>query len=129
MTKMITAIALAMAFCAGLALSGGAQAAPLGNSLGKAAQTLNVVEKSAYVYRGRRYCWYGRGWHGAGWYQCGYATRRGYGWGGVSGWNGWVYGAPVVVARPPVVVAPAPYYWRGRHYYHRRWYRGRWVYY
>jgi hypothetical protein len=38
---------------------------------------------------GRHYCWYRGGWHGAGWYWCGYAARRGYGWGGARGWNGW----------------------------------------
>ncbi|HZZ88582.1 MAG TPA: hypothetical protein VFE13_09645 [Caulobacteraceae bacterium] len=38
---------------------------------------------------GRHYCWYRGGWKGAGWYQCGYANRRGYGWGGGRGWNNW----------------------------------------
>ena len=41
------------------------------------------------AWGGRNYCWYGNGWHGAGWYWCGYAARRGYGWGGPRGWNRW----------------------------------------
>ncbi len=42
-----------------------------------------------YVWGGRQYCWYVNGWHGPGWYWCGYAFRRGYGWGGGEGWRGW----------------------------------------
>ena len=42
-----------------------------------------------YFYDGRRYCWYDGGWHGPGWYWCGYAWRRGFGWGGPHGWRGW----------------------------------------
>ena len=42
-----------------------------------------------YVYGGRHYCWYGDGWHGPGYYWCGYAFRRGFGWGGGFGWHGW----------------------------------------
>ena len=37
----------------------------------------------------QRYCWYDSAWNGPGWYYCGYAFRRGYGWGGGSGWNNW----------------------------------------
>lgn len=128
MRKLGLAIVLAGAVGAGLALSGSAQAAPIGNSLGDAGQTLNVVEKTQFVYGGYRHCWYGNGWHGAGWYRCGYAFRRGLGWGGPVGWNGWA--APgVVVAAPGVAVGVGPYFWNGRHYYNRRWYRGGWRYY
>jgi hypothetical protein len=31
--------------------------------------------------------------------------------------------------RPGVVLGVGPYFWHGRHYHHRRWSRGVWVYY
>jgi hypothetical protein len=133
MQKLKLAVALAGALGAGLALSGAAQAASVGAhgaAIGTAAATLNIVVHTQYVYRGRKHCWYRSGWNGAGWYRCGYATRRGYGWGGVAGWNGWAAPGVVVVApRPPVVVEPGRYYYGGRHYAHRRWRAGRWYYY
>ena len=53
----------------------------------------DLVEKTAvYIVEGRRYCFYFSGWHGPGWYRCGFAFRRGVGWGGVYGWHGWEYG-------------------------------------
>jgi hypothetical protein len=42
-----------------------------------------------YLFGNQRYCWYDSAWNGPGWYYCGYAFRRGYGWGGGAGWNGW----------------------------------------
>jgi hypothetical protein len=68
---------------------------------------VNLVEKAQYVWGGRRYCWYQGGWSGPGWYWCGYAWRRGFGWGGPVGWNGWAYRAP------------GPY--AGYRGYYRRW--------
>jgi hypothetical protein len=129
MRKFAKAVALAGAFGAGLVLSGAAQAAPAGAAAGDAAQTLNVVDQVQYIYGGHNHCWYNSGWHGPGWYWCGYRWRRGYGWGGPRGWNGWVYSgwgpAPGVV-----VVRPAGrYYWGGRYYAHRAWRHGRWYYY
>jgi hypothetical protein len=44
-----------------------------------------------FVVDGRPYCFYFDGWNGAGWYRCGFAQRRGLGWGGVYGWHNWVY--------------------------------------
>jgi hypothetical protein len=71
-------------------------------------------------WNGQRYCWYGGGWKGPGWYGCGYAWRRGYGWGGGNGWNGWGGGGGVVVHVGPVgVVAAGPgygHYWGGQRY-------------
>jgi len=58
------------------------------------------VEKAQFFWGGRRYCWYPSGWRGAGWYQCGFAWRRGLGWGGPAGWHGWRH--PGFVHRPPV---------------------------
>jgi len=74
-----------------LAMSGLAQAAAPGpfNGLGAAVDELNMVENAQFVFGGRRHCWYARGWNGAGWYQCGYQARKGRGWGGGEGWNGW----------------------------------------
>ena len=42
-----------------------------------------------YLFGNQRYCWYDSAWNGPGWYYCGYAFRRGFGWGGAYGWNGW----------------------------------------
>ena len=46
-------------------------------------------EDTQYFYGGRNYCWYPGGWRGPGYYWCGYAWRRGLGWGGPIGWRGW----------------------------------------
>src|SRR5215475_11002989 len=52
----------------------------------------NLIDQVAVrVYGGHRYCFYFNGWHGPGWYRCGFAFRRGLGWGGVYGWNDWSY--------------------------------------
>jgi hypothetical protein len=48
-----------------------------------------IKAQYGYGWHGRNYCWYPNGWHGAGYYYCGYAWRRGFGWGGPIGWNGW----------------------------------------
>ncbi len=62
------------------------------------------VEKAQFVWGGRRYCWYNSAWRGPGWYQCGFAWRRGSGWGGAAGWHGWRHPGFVhrPVHRPPV---------------------------
>jgi hypothetical protein len=62
------------------------------------------VEKAQFVWGGRRYCWYNSAWRGAGWYQCGFAWRRGLGWGGAAGWHGWRHPGFVhrPIHRPPV---------------------------
>ena len=68
-----------------------AQAAPLSQSgqLGPAAGTLNLIEKTQFVWGGRNYCWYEDGWNGPGWYWCGEYLRPGFGWGGGWGWHNW----------------------------------------
>lgn len=48
-----------------------------------------LVQEAQFVFGGRNYCWYDRGWNGPGFYWCGYAFRRGFGWGGGHGWHGW----------------------------------------
>ena len=40
------------------------------------------VSPYPYLFGNQRYCWYNSAWNGPGWYYCGYAFRRGYGWGG-----------------------------------------------
>jgi hypothetical protein len=47
------------------------------------------VEQTQFIFGGRNYCWYDDGWRGPGFYWCGYAFRRGLGWGGGAGWRGW----------------------------------------
>jgi hypothetical protein len=93
------------------------EAAPLrGTTFQGSIERLSAVEKIDFVYGGRRHCWYADGWKGPGWYWCGYRTRRGEGWGGARGWNGWAAptvvirpNAPAVVVRPPTVaVHPKP---------------------
>ncbi|WP_424631342.1 hypothetical protein [Bradyrhizobium sp. SYSU BS000235] len=49
----------------------------------------SAVEQTQFIFGGRNYCWYDAGWHGPGFYWCGYAMRRGFGWGGGAGWRGW----------------------------------------
>jgi hypothetical protein len=105
MTMRKTALALVGAMALGVGTmmtTGAAQAVPAGLSgqLNAGIVGFDLVEKAQYVYRGRRYCFYFDGWHGPGWYWCGYAHRRGYGWGGTTGWRGWhhsnrIYRAPV----------------------------------
>src|SRR5204863_7517307 len=66
---------------------------PVNSGLSEA--TGNLIDQVAvqvYVHEGQRYCFYFNGWHGAGWYRCGFAFRRGLGWGGGYGWNQWSYG-------------------------------------
>jgi len=66
------------------------QAAParLDNAVSYAGQA-GQFEKAQFLWGGRNYCWYAGGWQGPGYYWCGYAWRRGYGWGGPIGWHGW----------------------------------------
>jgi hypothetical protein len=47
------------------------------------------IEQAQFIFGGRNYCWYDDGWRGPGYYWCGYAFRRGLGWGGGAGWHGW----------------------------------------
>lgn len=58
---------------------------PVGEVLGTAA----AIASAPFVWGGHNYCWYDGGWQGPGWYWCGYAQRRGLGWGGGEGWHGW----------------------------------------
>jgi hypothetical protein len=80
------ALVLSAALAGGTALT--AQAMPV-SSLGSEAGNTGLLQNVQFFFGGRRYCWYWDGWHGPGWYWCGYAFRRGFGWGGPSGWHSW----------------------------------------
>jgi hypothetical protein len=92
MRKLIlAAVATTALAITGTMASGIAQATAIGPSTGvrTALEDLNIIETAQFSFQGRRHCWYTRGWNGAGWYQCGYQARKGHGWGGAEGWNGW----------------------------------------
>lgn len=76
-----------------LTLAPAAQAAPVGapEGLRAALDSVAMTEKTQFIFGGRQYCFYPDGWHGAGWYRCGFQLRRGFGWGGPMGWQGWSY--------------------------------------
>jgi hypothetical protein len=83
---------LRLALVLGAALAGGtasiAQAVPV-TPLGPEAGNAGLLQNVQFFFGGRRFCWYWDGWHGPGWYWCGYAFRRGLGWGGPRGFRGW----------------------------------------
>jgi hypothetical protein len=81
-------------FCA----IGQATAMPVDRSIQSALPT--DIEQAQFVYLGRNYCWYDRGWRGPGFYWCGYAWRRGLGWGGGAGWRGWHHRGGHAIGRP-----------------------------
>ena len=56
------------------------------------ATDLSSIKQAQFIFGGRNYCFYLDGWHGPGFYWCGYAYRRGLGWGGPEGWRGWHHG-------------------------------------
>ena len=90
-----TAVSLAL-----LCVAGQANALPFDRFT--AAAVPNDIEQAQFIFGGRNYCWYDDGWQGPGYYWCGYAWRRGFGWGGGEGWHGWHRGGPGgrVVVRP-----------------------------
>jgi hypothetical protein len=92
MRKFVIA-SVATAAMISASLIGSAQAAPVGlpDGVRTAIDRLNIIEATR-MWNDQSYCWYDEGWNGAGWYQCGYAKRRGYGWGGPMGWHGWGMG-------------------------------------
>lgn len=105
MSLKVTAAAIVLAG-AGL-FATGAQAAPLAPAQGVPALGDGLpLETVQYYHNKRRYCWHWDGWKGPGWYWCGYHKRRGYGWGGGTGWNKWSH-------------PPRPYVAPQRRYYGR----------
>ncbi len=71
-----------------------AVAAPIADqtAVQQATATFAPIQKTQFFWGGQNYCWYPVGWHGPGYYWCGYAWRRGFGWGGGRGWHGWGHG-------------------------------------
>ena len=95
MRQWILAAAASLAL---LGVAGQANALPFDRFT--AAAVPNDIEQAQFFFGGRNYCWYYDGWHGPGYYWCGYAFRRGLGWGGAEGWHGWHRGGGHVVVRP-----------------------------
>lgn len=95
MRKLIYATATTLA----LALSGAlapANAMPINPTINGE----SAVLPAQFIFGGRNYCFYDNGWNGPGFYWCGYAFRRGYGWGGGRGWHGWHHGGGRPGMRP-----------------------------
>jgi len=67
MRKVIFAVA-AVALAGTALISTGSFAAPAGSSIRGAADEMAVAQDAAYIYGGRRHCWYACGWNGPGWY-------------------------------------------------------------
>jgi hypothetical protein len=87
--RHLAAAIAAAGLAGGLAMTQPAAAMPaLGTNLATTVDS-GLVQDVQYFYGGREYCWYLDGWHGPGYYYCGYAWRRGLGWGGGYGWRGW----------------------------------------
>ena len=80
----------------------------LSSDLRVAASGLNVIEQTQFTYGGRDYCWYDDGWSGSGWYWCGYASRRGFGFGGHSGWHHHPHQPPSAPTKPGVGAGTGP---------------------
>lgn len=91
MTRTVGITCVAIAALSIVAAQGGpAQAVPVGAAgFRAAADDISAIERVQFLFGGRNYCFYLDGWHGPGWYWCGYASRRGLGWGGPQGWHGW----------------------------------------
>jgi len=89
MRSLQFAVAVATVLAGGMLM--GSPAAALGPSAGvrMAVDGINLAQDVGFVYGGRKHCWYPTGWLGPGWYWCGYNLRRGLGWGGPAGWQGW----------------------------------------
>jgi hypothetical protein len=83
------ALAVGVAVGGSLSIASSANATIAATGVSAAVDRLTAVEQVQYRFGGHRHCWYGDGWHGGGWYWCGYGHRRGFGWGGEEGWNGW----------------------------------------
>jgi hypothetical protein len=103
MQRIGLTLTAAVALIAGGTVADRLQAAPIGppEGLRAALGSLDTIEKAqAFVWQGRRYCWYDDGWHGPGFYWCGYARRHGLGWGGGAGWHGWQQGVQPEGGKP-----------------------------
>jgi hypothetical protein len=94
--RRLISIAAAVAFMAAEAMTGGSAAAGAATpvaGLEMLAHSELALEKAQFAFGGRNFCFYDNGWQRPGWYWCGYAFRRGLGWGGPQGWHGWNRGS------------------------------------
>jgi len=89
MRNLVFSSAAAIALAAGGMMLNSTANAAVGSGLTPTLDRLDLVEKTEWLFGGHRHCWYNDGWHGPGWYWCGYAHRRGRGWGGPEGYQGW----------------------------------------
>jgi hypothetical protein len=85
--KVALAVALAVGSLSSIAST--ANAGIVAADVSTAVDRLTVVEQVQFVFGGHKHCWYLDGWHGPGWYWCGYRLRKGLGWGGPEGYQGW----------------------------------------
>jgi len=85
MKKTILLLGLTMALSTGSAMA-------LPAAVSTPMQPPSDIQQVQFLLSGRNYCWYDNGWNGPGFYWCGYALRRGSGWGGGAGWHGWSHG-------------------------------------
>jgi len=89
MQRFAVSIAAATVFVAGASMIGvGAAPMVAPAAICNAADSLNVVERAAFIWLGHNYCWYDDGWNGPGWYWCDQYRVHGIGWGGGYGWHG-----------------------------------------
>jgi hypothetical protein len=88
--KNILKAASASILVAGL-FAGTVKAAPIldSNSIGRVTASEQNIQLAQFIFGGHNYCWYDSAWSGPGWYWCGYAGRRGLGFGGGEGFHGW----------------------------------------
>jgi hypothetical protein len=123
MKKLVLGAATALSLAAGAA-----SAQPVGPLVvGVDHPGAVTLEETQYVFGGHDFCWYDNAWRGPGFYYCGFAWRRGYGWGGPAGWRGWYGGGRYW--RNGAWIGPRGYAhrewggWRGEHDYHGGWRR------
>ncbi|MGH6987046.1 MAG: hypothetical protein ACRED9_09460 [Caulobacteraceae bacterium] len=91
MRKVLISLAAATSLIA-LSAAGGASAQTSPQAIfgvDRASEAPALEQVQFFLFGGRNYCWYDYGWRGPGFYWCGYAWRRGLGWGGPWGWRGW----------------------------------------
>lgn len=95
MKRLLHGLPSVMAAIGLIAAGGAASAAPTDaptahmiSGVYNPADPVGLIQ-AQFLFGGRNYCWYPGGWHGPGYYWCGYANRRGLGWGGPEGWHGW----------------------------------------
>ncbi|MGH6776404.1 MAG: hypothetical protein ACRECL_00110 [Bradyrhizobium sp.] len=114
--RLVVALGTALAMGTGLMVA--AQAMPISQLQDSNA---GLLQKTQFIFGNRHYCFYLNGWHGPGWYWCGYASRRGLGWGGPRGWHGWHHGGPGPrgpMHRGPMRHGPMGHHGGGHHHDH-----------